>query len=412
MHNYISYIILAIVVLSYIFSILSDYLNIKALNPNLPDEMSDTYDAEKYKKSQLYTKEKTNLGFISVTSMFFITVFMIIFDGFALLNTIVCNWFENSIWQALAFFGIIAVIISIIELPFDYFFTFVIEQKYGFNKSTKKTFWFDKIKGLLLTVIIGGGLGYLLLWILTSMPSTFVLWAFVVIASFSIFFAMFYTSLIVPLFNKLVPLPEGELRTSIEEFSKKSGFKLKNIYSIDGSKRSTKANAYFSGLGPKKTIVLFDTLIDLLTPQEVVAVLAHEIGHNKKQHILKSLAISLLTTASLLFILQIMLKYQIFSQALGVEQIKIHISLIAFGILLEPISTILNFFTNLLSRKFEYQADNFAKKHNLAQELVSSLKKLSINNLSNLTPHKLYVLLHYSHPPLIERIRNLKSSNN
>lgn len=409
MHNFLSYIILTIVVLSYLLGLLSDYLNIKALNPNLPDEMSDTYNAEKYKKTQLYTKEKTQFGFINQTLMFILTIFMLLFDGFALLNTIVCKWFENTIWQALAFFGIIASIVSIIELPFDYYFTFVIEEKFGFNKSTKKTFWLDKIKGLLLSILIGGGIGYLLLWIIISMPNTFVLWTFIVIASFSIFFAMFYTSLIVPLFNKLTPLPQGQLRTAIEQFSQKTGFKIKNIYSIDGSKRSTKANAYFSGLGPQKTIVLFDTLIELLNPTEVVAVLAHEIGHNKKQHIVKSLILSLLSTAAMLFILQIIFKYQIFSQALGVEQTKIHISVIVFGILLEPISTFINIFTNTLSRKFEYQADNYAKSHNLAQELISSLKKLSVNNLTNLTPHKLNVLLHYSHPPLIERIKNLKS---
>jgi len=410
MHNFISYIIVVILVLSYVLELVSDNLNLKALNPNLPDEMSDIYDAEKYKKSQLYIKDKTKLGFISDTLMFILTILMILLDGFAYVNDIVCRWFENPIWQALSFFAIISVAVSLIGLPFNYYYTFVIEQKYGFNKTTKRTYWLDKVKGLILSIVLGGGLGYLLLWIIISMPNTFVLLAFVVIAFFSVFFAMFYTTLIVPIFNKLTPLPQGDLRTAIEDFSKTTGFKLKNIYSIDGSKRSTKANAYFSGLGHKKTIVLFDTLIDLLSPQEVVAVLAHEIGHYQKKHIIKSLFLSLLTTAVFLFLLQLMLKYPIFSQALGVEQFKLHVSLIVFGILLSPFSTFWDIFKNSMYRKFEYQADNFAKNHNYSQELISSLKKLSLNNLSNLTPHKLNVILNYSHPPLLERIKNLKSN--
>lgn len=408
MHNIWSYIIVGILVFTYILALVIETLNLKALKPELPEEMKDTYDAEKYKKSQEYTRVRTRFGFIESTISLLIILSMIIFDGFAYLDRIVSGISKNNIVISLLFFGILYVANEILSLPFELHSVFGIEQKFGFNKTTKKTFWLDKIKSLLLLIIIGGGLGALLLYILQLDMKHFWIYALIVITAFSIFMSMFYSSLIVPLFNKQTPLPEGELRTAIEKFAEKAGFKLQNIYLIDGSKRSTKANAYFTGLGSKKRIVLYDTLIDMLTTDELVAVLAHELGHYKKKHIIQGLVLSTITTGIILFIFNLMLNFSQISEALGVHQIKVHIALITFAIILNPVSLIINMFTNVLSRKNEYQADNFAKTNGLGNELISSLKKLSVNNLSNLTPHKAYVFLNYSHPTLLQRISKLK----
>jgi len=233
-----------------------------------------------------------------------------------------------------------------------------------------------------------------------------------VIAAFSVFMSMFYSNLIVPLFNKQTPLEEGELRTAINNFADKVGFKLDNIFVIDGSKRSTKANAYFTGLGAKKRIVLYDTLIKDLGTEEIVAVLAHEVGHNKKKHVIQGLLISLIQTGIVLFIFSLLIDNPNLSNALGVKNPNFHIGLIAFGILYSPVSFVLGIFMNVLSRKNEYQADRFAAEHYKPEALASALKKLSVNNLSNLTPHKAYVFFHYSHPTLLQRLAHLKSFEN
>jgi len=237
----------------------------------------------------------------------------------------------------------------------------------------------------------------------------FWIYAWLVVAVFSIFMSMFYSNLIVPLFNKQTPLKEGELRSSIEDFAQKVGFKLDNIFVIDGSKRSAKANAYFTGLGPKKRIVLYDTLINDMETDELVAVLAHEIGHYKKNHIIQGLIISLIQTGIVLFIFSLLIDSPLLSKALGVEEPNFHIGLIAFGILYSPVSFVLGIFMNMLSRKNEYQADAFAAKNYRPEALASALKKLSVKNLSNLTPHPKYVFFNYSHPPLLERLNHLKT---
>jgi STE24 endopeptidase len=285
---------------------------------------------------------------------------------------------------------------------------FHIEEKYGFNKTTPKLFVFDKLKGWLLTIILGGGLMALFFWFYQVFGSLFWLYAWGVMVFFMVFMAMFYSNLIVPLFNKQTPLEDGELREAIQAFSDKAGFKLKNIYVIDGSKRSTKANAYFTGLGSKKRIVLYDTLIKQLSVNEIVAVLAHEIGHYKKKHSIQGIALSVIQTGLMLFILSLFISNTNFSKALGVELPGIHIGLIAFGILFSPISTILGIGMNILSRRNEYQADAYAASFGLADDLIGGLKKLTKNNLSNLTPHPAYVFFHYSHPTLLQRMRKIR----
>jgi STE24 endopeptidase len=288
----------------------------------------------------------------------------------------------------------------------------VIEEKYGFNKTTPKLFITDKIKGWLLGAVLGGGILLLVVWFYQKAGSDFWLYAWGLIVAFTIFMTMFYTHLILPLFNKLKPLEDGDLKSSIVDFSKKAGFKLKDIFVMDGSKRSTKANAFFSGLGKKKRIVLFDTLIEEMKINEIVSVLAHEIGHYKKKHTLANILISVLQTGLTLYILSLLIDNPVLSEALGVEQPSFHIGLITFSLLYSPISTIIGIATNILSRKYEYQADAFAKYYGYGDSLISALKKLSSKNLSNLTPHPAYVFVNYSHPPLLQRIHSIKNQNN
>jgi STE24 endopeptidase len=410
MYNAIFYAIILIILLDYFLERYLNYLNSKTRNASLPDELKGIYDEEKYAKSIEYEKVNSKFEFITSTFNLVLILLMLIFHGFAFVDSIAGSFTGNPIYRGLIFFFILGVVSDIIHLPFSIYDTFVIEQKFGFNKTTPKTFVFDKIKGWVLTLILGGGLGWVILWFYYKTTDMFWIYAWIIISAVMIFFVMFYSNLIVPLFNKQKPLEEGELKTAIQNFAQKVGFKLNNIYSIDGSKRSTKANAYFTGLGGKKRIVLFDTLIKELSQNEIVAVLAHEIGHYKHKHTTQGIIISLLQMGLTLFLISIFLKEPSLSKALGVENASFHIGIIAFGILYSPFSLIIGLAMNVLSRKNEYQADAYARKNFDAEALISSLKKLSVNNLSNLTPHPTYVFFHYSHPTLLQRIRALRKN--
>jgi len=402
------YILISIICIKFIFDTVLNYLNSKHFNDKIPDELQGIYNDEEYLKSQRYKKENYKFSLISSTFSIVSTLLFFIVDGFAFVDTLAKSISNNPILITLIFFGIIALASDILSVPFSYYKTFVIEEKFGFNKSTKTTFVLDKLKGWMMLLIIGGGILALITWFYQITTNTFWLYAWLLMSVFTVFMNMFYSKLIVPLFNKQKPLVEGELKTEIENFAKKIGFKLQNIFVIDGSKRSTKANAYFSGFGSQKRITLYDTLINDLENNEIVAVLAHEVGHYKQKHIVYNLIASILLTGFMLYILSLMVSNQVLSQALGVEQASFHIGLIAFSVLYSPISEFTNFIMNILSRKFEYEADDYAKKHFNANALISSLKKLSKNSLSNLTPHPLYVKFHYSHPTLLQRILNLK----
>ena len=305
---------------------------------------------KKYKKSMKYEKAKLIFSTVSSTFSFLVILLVLIFWGFWWLDEYLRQFTNNEILLALYFFWVIVLIQTIINLPFSYYSTFVIEQKFGFNKMTKKLFFLDTIKWLLLTVIIWGALLSLIVWIYTIDKNNFWIYAWLVITAFSVFMMMFYSSLIVPLFNKQTPLEKWELRDAIESFAKKVWFKLDNIYVIDWSKRSSKANAYFSGFWPKKRIVLYDTLIKDLDTKELVAVLAHEIGHYKKKHTLQMLAFSIIQTWFMLYILGLTLDVDEISKALWAKQASFHIWIIAFGILFTPMSIILSLFWNILSR--------------------------------------------------------------
>ena len=401
------YVIIGILVLNFIVDKILDYLNAQRYNDPVPNELADVYDDSEYKKSQKYKKE--NYRFSILTSSFSLLVTLIFFflDGFAFVDTFARTISENTIIIALVFFGIIMFASELLGIPFSYFHTFIIEDKYGFNKTSHKTFLLDKIKGWLMMVIIGGGLLALIIWVYENTGSNFWLYAWGIITVSSVLMNLFYARLIVPLFNKQTPLESGELRSKIENYATKVKFGLEKIFVIDGSKRSTKANAYFSGFGHEKRITLYDTLINDLDEEEIVAVLAHEVGHYKRHHIVFNLVATTAMTGFTFWILSLMLGSPLLSQALNVAEPSFHIGLIAFGVLYTPLSEITGLLMNFLSRKFEYQADNYAKMTYKSEPLVSALKKLSKNSLSNLTPHKMYVFVHYSHPTLLERIRNL-----
>lgn len=408
MYQTIFIIIVAILVAEYLISRLLDNLNTQWRGKELPEELIGIYDEGKYKKSQEYGKTNSNFSLISGSFQLILILLMLFLGGFDWFDEIAQGFSSHHVWSALIFFGILFFLSDIINIPFSVYSTFVIEEKFGFNKTTVKTFILDKIKGWLLTIIIGGGLLGLIIWLYFQTTDMFWIYAWLALSIFSIFMTMFYSNLIVPLFNKQTPLEDGELRDAISKFGEKAGFKIDNIYVIDGSKRSSKANAYFTGLGKKKRIVLYDTLINDLSVDEIVAVLAHEIGHYKLKHTLVSMILSIIQSGVIFYILSLFIGNKDLSMALGAEKYSFELSLIAFGMLFSPISTVIGLIMNVFSRKNEYQADNFAKTFGFGDSLISSLKKLSLNNLTNLTPHPAYVFAYYSHPTLFQRILAIK----
>lgn len=408
MHNIIFFLILIIPVTGYIVERYLNYLNSLMWSDVLPVKLKGICDEEEYKKTQLYHKDNNKLSFWSSTFNLAVILVMIIAGGFALIDNFARTFTINAVIVSLVFFGIIGFVSDIINIPFSCYDTFVIEKKYGFNTMTIRTFITDHIKSWFLALLVGIPVLGLITWFYYKSGKNFWLYAWGLITLFSVFINLFYSELIVPLFNKQIPLPEGSLRTMIETFSQKTGFRLRNIYIIDGSKRSTKANAYFSGFGPKKRIVLYDTLQKELSEEEIVAVLAHEIGHYKKKHVLLNLFISVLITGLMLFLLSAVVNSPSLSQALGSRNASFHLGLIVFGILYSPLSLLIGLLTNHISRKNEFAADRFVKENFRPEILAMALKKLSIKNLSNMIPHPAYVFFHYSHPPLLRRLDKLE----
>lgn len=414
MYTILFWCIIAILVLNFAVDAILDHLNVKYADVNLPKEVEGIYDAEKYKKQQEYFKTNNRFGAVSDIFNFIVIMLMFFFFGFAFVDNIARDCTDNWMLISLIFFGILYFANEIISIPFEWYQTFTIEERFGFNKMTPKIFCLDLVKEWLMTIILGGSIAALLMLFYQYTGKYFWIIAWVVVAIINIFMMMFYSSLILPLFNKQTPLPEGELRTEIEKFCAKVGYQIENLYVMDGSKRSTKANAFFTGLGAKKRIILYDTLVNTLSTEEIVAVLAHEIGHYKHKHTRAMLAISLANMAVMFFLLSLILGTPeegnlYVAQALGSENPSFHFGVLVFGILYTPISTILSIGLNCLSRHNEYQADSFARDNGLAEPLANALKKLSISSLSNLTPHPAYVFVNYSHPTLLQRLENLKN---
>lgn len=404
-------VIVALVVVSFIAEVFLEYLNSTRRSVRLPDELKGIYPEDKYRQSINYEKTKQRFSLIRAFFSLLIILAMLIFGGFAAVDEIARSFTASPVLVSLIFFGVIMFASDIAGLPFDLYGTFVIEEKFGFNKSTPSVFVSDKLKGLLLAIVIGGGLLALITWFYYLTTDLFWIYALMLITALMLFMNLFYSTLIVPLFNKQTPLEEGELRNAISTMSQKADFKLNNVFVIDGSRRSAKSNAYFAGLGKKKRIVLFDTLINDLTVQEIVSVLAHEIGHYKKKHIITGMFISIVTTAVTLYLLSVMVSNPALSAALGAGETSFHMGLVAFGILYSPVSAVLGLATNWISRRNEFEADSFAVQNHSAGYLSEALKKLSVKNLSNLQPHPLYVFFHYSHPPLLKRLSALREQD-
>ena len=387
-----------------------DYLNRKANRDEIPEAMKGYYDEEKYAKSQEYQRVNGRFSLFSSAFSFILSIGMLYFGGFGWIDDLVRTWVSNPMLQSLVFFGVLFIASDILGIPFSLYGTFVIEEKFGFNKTTPKTFILDKFKGYALTVIIGGAALWVLLYLINTIGENFWWYFWIVIAALILFTNMFYTSLILPLFNKLTPLEDGDLKQAIEAYSQQIKFPLDNIYVIDGSKRSNKANAFFSGIGKKKKIVLYDTLINNHSIEELVAVLAHEVGHFKKKHIIYSFGLSILQVGVMLFIMSLMVFNEELSLALGGTSFAIHLNLIAFSILYSPISQITGILMNIFSRKNEFEADAYARDTYDGEQLQIALKKLSVDSLSNLYPHPAHVFMHYSHPPLLKRLDALGNS--
>ena len=404
----IFFIIVVFLCLDFVLERVLESLNSKHMSPVLPDSLKGIYEEKEYSRFKYKKRENGRLDSWSSGVGFVVMIVFLVAGGFGWYNSWVVSLTDSVVWQTILFVVGLSVVSSVLDIPFDYYATFRIEEKYGFNKTTRRVYWLDTVKELFLSLVLGGVLLALVVWFYTWAGTYFWLYAWGAVTLFSVFMAMFYSQLIVPLFNKQTPLQEGSLRDKIQAFAGKVGFKLDNIYVIDGSKRSTKANAYFTGLGPKKRVVLYDTLIDELTEEEIVAVLAHEVGHYKKRHTLRSMVVSVIQMGVLFWLFSLCVNNVALSEALGGDRAYFQMGLIAFAILYSPVNLILGVGMNVWSRNNEYEADAFAARYYEGDYLVSGLKKISVKSLSNLTPHPLYEYIYYSHPSLLKRIDAVK----
>ena len=404
------YIFIALIILNFIFSNLLEYLNDKNWKDEIPNELKGYYDKKKYLEARDYKKSRGKVSLISSIISTTLTIFFLSSGAYGFVSDYVREFNSSSFVHSAIFFLIFYFINLIITIPINYYSIFIIEEKFGFNKTTLRTFLMDVIKGSLMSLFIGGLLLVAAIFLYDYFTEDFWIWLWLGLSLFVVFMSMFYTTLIVPIFNKLSPLENGTLKDKIENYSKEIGYSLKNIFIIDGSRRSTKANAYFSGLGPKKTIALFDTLVENHTDEELVAVLAHEVGHYKKNHIKQGMVFSIMQIGFMCYLFELCVKLPDISTALGAEVGAFHLGLIGFSLLFSPIGLILGILGNIISRKNEFEADNYAKKTYDGESLKLALKKLSVNSLTNLYPHPFYVFIHYSHPPLLQRLKALDTT--
>ena len=401
------HLILIIIIIHFFFDSYLDWLNYRHMNPLLPAGLEGCYNPEKYRLSQLYTREGIRLSMLGSSVSFLIMVAMFLFQGFGWLDGFLRTVTVHPILLTLLFFGVLGIASEMIGMPFSIYNQFVIEKRYEFNRMTPRLFISDKLKGWAMAMLVGGIIGTLILVIYQKTGVHFWWLAWLVITVFSLFISFFYSTLIVPLFNKQTPMEEGSLRDRIEEFAAKAGFRMDKIFVIDGSRRSTKANAYFTGFGRKRRIVLYDTLIRDLTADKIVAVLAHEIGHYRLGHVWKNVLISIVQTGLLLFLFSVVAQSERIAEAMGAGENSFHLAALVFGVLYSPASIVISLVINALSRRFEYAADRFASAHGLGDALSEALVDLNQKNLGNLTPHPAYEFIHYSHPSLIKRLKAL-----
>lgn len=408
MENSIMILVYVLLIGMYLFELWLSILNYKHRNAPIPESVKDVYNQKEYKKHQKYTMENFKFGLIEKGINRLILIIFLATGFFIFIDKVASDISNNIYLQVLVFLLIYFIITFVIDIFFSYYHTFKIEEKYGFNRTSKKTFITDKIKSLLLSIILGGGLVYGLLVLHRETSWLFFVYAWLALSVIMVIINLIYTKVFVPMFNKLTPLEEGDLRTKIEEFAESVGYEIDKISVMDASKRSTKLNAFFSGFGKTKRIVLFDTLVEKMDDEEIVAVLAHEIGHSKHKHIIFNLLQTIIIFSVYVLLLGLLLEAKIFSIAFGFEDINLGFNLILYVIIISPILMIINIFTSFLSRKFEYQADKFVSDNYKKDKFISALKKLAKANYANLTPHPLYVKLFYSHPPIANRIEAIE----
>ncbi|MDR3281533.1 MAG: M48 family metallopeptidase [Endomicrobium sp.] len=408
--NFYTFIVVSLLITTYLVEMASNLLNIKNISSNVPFEFQGYFDKEKYTKSQEYLK--TNTKFYIVLSSFFLTlqIIFIVSHGFNYLNTVSLSFGFGTILTGLVFIGILFFAVEILKLPFSIFHIFIIEEKFGFNKLSIKNFVLDILKSWIISTIIGIVVCTTILWILINVYQSAWLFVFLFIILLNLFITLIAPIVIMPLFNKYTPLEEGELKKSIEKYAKKERFKMKGIFKMDGSKRSTKSNAFLTGFGMFRRIVLFDTLIQKHTVDELTSVLAHEMGHFRLGHIVKHIIFSLISTGIMLFIFSLLIDKVWLYSAFCMHVQPVYAGIAFLIILYSPVSLVTKVVSNYFSRRYEYQADAYSiKTHKNPEAMIIALKKLSVDNLSNLHPHRLKVILEYSHPPILKRIKAIKS---
>lgn len=401
--------ILSFILAQFLFKIVIEWVNLFNISEKLPSLFADECSHEKYKISQNYLKENTWLGLAQSGFLTLVLFVLILFGLFNNLDQFIRSFGFNEIVNGLLFLGILFLGFELLELPFDIYDTFVIEEKYGFNRTTPLTFFMDLVKQTVLGVVLGGiALTGLLLFFETMGPMAW-LYAWIALVTFQLVLTYIAPTYIMPLFNDFSPLKEGELKDEIEGYAKKVNFSLKGIFTMDGSKRSTKENAFFTGIGNQKRIVLFDTLVSKYQTTELTSILAHEIGHYKRNHIVKLLVINIINSGIMLFLLSLFMKNPKLFAAFGMEHLSVYGSFLFFSFLYVPVQMFLGIFANFLSRKFEYEADAYsANTYNKPKAMIAALKKLALDNMVNLTPHPWKVAVSYSHPPITKRIEAIQ----
>ena len=402
-------IVLVALLAEHSLSMAASLLNIRAMTPDVPHEFKTVYDVERYARSQEYTRVRTRFGLIRGTLRLLLLLFFWQLGGFGWLDEVVRSVGVGPVPSGLLFVGALALGSTVLELPFRLYSTFVIEERFGFNRMTLKTFWGDRLKGLLLGVVLGGGLLSAIVFFFDRAGGAAWLWCWGAATAFVLAVQFVAPTWIMPLFNRFTPLPEGELRDAILSYARSVAFSLEGIFVIDGSRRSAKANAFFSGFGKHKRIALYDTLIEKQTTDELVAVVAHEVGHYKRKHIRERIVLSVAHSGALFWLLSIFLERRALFEAFYVQESSVYAGLIFFSLLFTPLDMVLSVIVHARSRKNEFDADAFAvETTGTSQPLTTALKKLSVENLANLTPHPLEVVLHHSHPPLLQRIGALR----
>lgn len=402
-------IIIAALLINYALSTTAAWLNLRNITEELPDEFQGFYDEERYRKSQQYLRETTIFGLIHDTFHLVIILAFILAGGFNFVDNIARSAGAGTIGTGLMFAGVILLMSQLVDIPFSVWSTFVIEEKFGFNKTTVRTFINDILKGLVLTALIGGLVFAGIIWFFETMGPAAWVYCWVALSIFQIMLMFVAPVLIMPIFNKFEPLEDGELKKSIMDYARKENFKMQGVFKMDGSKRSTKSNAFFTGFGKFKRIVLFDTLIARHTVEELTAIIAHEMGHYKLKHILKGIVRSILMAGFTFWLLSLFIGNQGLFEAFRMEHVSVYASLFFFGFLYAPIGMVTGIFDKAISRKHEFQADEYAvRSYGHPEAMITALKKLSVDNLSNLTPHPFMVFLEYSHPPVLDRIKAIR----